>query len=367
MKTELLIKLSNILNICFLEICRIFIKKGNVTTNNLLLIQTGGIGDLIVSSEIFKYEGIYSIYDKIYFLLREDIQGLFINLNSRNIEFIGINLNKFRYNLIYRLNFLKKLKRKNFSVVYNLTSARSAWNDALALCINAKYSVCNYNSWKTVYPFWKDHIHKKYSKVYNEFTFNEYKRIKSILGLIIGETNCEKKEIFSNKVNVAESFDIVVAPFSSEKKRDWSIDNFAEILKKYSSNCKMLIVCSEKEQKRLSIFEENSNIYFSSKRFELGELFTVIANSKIFIGLDSGITHIALKTKTNVIAIIGGGNFGRYLPKPDDKKNYYLFHEMDCFGCEWHCFHKEMDCIQKVSVQQVTNIIDVIIEQNENS
>ncbi len=360
-KNKYLIKIFNYLNFLFLIL---FSKKSKSSNNNnYLFIQTGGIGDLVIFSQLMEQIGNEGD-NKFYFLINESLISLFSD-KSYFTNIIPLKINKFRYNLIYRIKFTLFLRKLQINEVYNLTSARTAWNDSLALCIGAKTTYCNYNNWKTVYPELKNTIHNKYDYVLNKDTFNEYERIENVINYFkrnhpIGRNSVtldnSKKENFK--------YDIIISPFSSDIDRDWALENFVKIVERFYTKYKILIVSSEEQEPLAKMILGKFNVEYSSNRFTLFELEYIITNSKLLIGLDSGITHIALKTNIQVIAIIGGGNYGRYLPKPNDSKTKYLFHQLDCFGCEWQCILKERECITKVTVEKVYSAICQILECN---
>jgi len=97
--------------------------------------------------------------------------------------------------------------------------------------------------------------------------------------------------------------------------------------------------------------KKNLKVYDGT--LKLGSLPQVIANSDLFIGGDSGMTHLALKLKKSLIAIIGGGNYGRFLPYKSSEEFNFLFKNIDCFNCEWNCIHPEKYCITEVSYESV--------------
>jgi len=358
-KNTLLIQLFNFINYFLLNF---FSFKGG-KSNNLMFIQTGGIGDLVIFSklvEVLKYLENYEVY----FLIREEFSDLFEEYRIKK-KIIPLKINKFRYNIFYRYYFIQYLKSLKIYEVYNLTSARTAWNDCLALCIGANKTICNYNNWNTVYPSYKNSMHKKYDIILNKDIFNEYNRIDEVIKFLQKAYNLNKIYNDNTESTVERKndfFDLVIAPFSSENNRNWDIINFIKIVKKFESIYKILIVISPSQEIEAKKHFIKFSVSFSTDLYDLTELKTVIANSKLFIGLDSGITHIALTTNIKIIAIIGGGNYGRYLPKPNDFQTKYLFHQLDCFGCEWQCILKEKKCITKVTVERIYSAICQILE-----
>ena len=65
-----------------------------------------------------------------------------------------------------------------------------------------------------------------------------------------------------------------------------------------------------------------------------------------------------------MVAIIGGGNYGRYLPYLESDRRIYLYHKMECFGCEWNCIYKERHCITDLEVGTVIESIKKLEYEN---
>ena len=87
----------------------------------------------------------------------------------------------------------------------------------------------------------------------------------------------------------------------------------------------------------------------------LNEIPSLIKNASLFVGNDSGLSHIAFKAGTPMIAIIGGGNFNRYFPYMENKKRIFFYNTLECFNCEWECRFNERFCLTQVKFDDVFN------------
>ena len=160
-------------------------------------------------------------------------------------------------------------------------------------------------------------------------------------------------------------FDITIAPFSSENNRDWRIQKFNKLITILSQKYRIILLGSfEQRMKLYNLKNDNNNIIVKTGELNLNDLPNVIKSTKLFLGLDSGLTHIALKVGTPLIAIIGGGNYGKFFPYKESDKVKYLYHKMDCFGCEWRCIHKEPNCLTEVKTEEVIREAEKILSLN---
>jgi ADP-heptose:LPS heptosyltransferase len=89
--------------------------------------------------------------------------------------------------------------------------------------------------------------------------------------------------------------------------------------------------------------------------FTILENAVIIKNSSLFIGNDSGFTHIAKSFGIKFIGIIGGGSYGLFFPYNAAGNERLMFNKMDCFGCEWKCIYDKPYCHYNVSPESVFN------------
>lgn len=85
--------------------------------------------------------------------------------------------------------------------------------------------------------------------------------------------------------------------------------------------------------------------------------------SSIFIGNETGFTHLAYLSGIPTVMILGGGDFERFAPwkglcgqKPPQVE--YVYHAMPCFRCGWKCRYcdvkkKTAPCIAGIQVEDV--------------
>ena len=111
----------------------------------------------------------------------------------------------------------------------------------------------------------------------------------------------------------------------------------------------------------------NKNVTILAGELELYEIPFLVKYAKLFIGQDSGLTHIAFKLGVPLIAIIGGGEFGRFFPYRESEKVRFLYSKMDCFLCHWECKKKEMFCMTDIAPNILLNEANkLLLVKNEN-
>ena len=354
-------KLKSLVDFIFLLTFRL-LYWGRSKSQNTLFINTGNIGDLIISGKILEVLGNSENDENYYFLVNEKQLELFHNYNGK-VRLLGLDVTAFKYNLIYRIGFLTELKNKNIGTVYNLTSVRTTWNDILALAIGATNVYCYENTWKTLIKVFPKKTDSFYTDFVSKNIFNEYDRIEHLIKNI-SSTQQKQVNLFNNQKSV-KKYEIIISPFSFDGNRDLGNEFIKEITEYF--NDKSILILGSTEQKKKILLPLGKNVFLSFGKFKLNELYSLINGAKIFIGIDSGLTHIAIKTNAKVIAIIGSGNYGRYLPKPNDNRTVYFYDKCEFMGCEWHCKKDKVYCVENVSPQKVIGEINKILLHNENT
>ena len=331
----------------------------------LLFINSGQLGDVIISSKILESEFFFDDYDYIYMLIQEEYLNLLEDYKG-NIIIIGYNNFQFKYNYFYRIWLILKLRKLKISTVYNLTSARPTWNDSLALGIGAKRVFSFTNSWEKIRKVFPNQTDRLYSEILN-FGTNEYHRIEKIISVFSKSNFAIEKTIIWKGDYEINKYDIIISPFSSSITKDWDIEKFHIIISWLSNKYKILLLGSHSQRQELLYLKSNRNISISAGTIELKKLFSYISNCRLFIGLDSGISHLAIKTNCKSIILLGGGTYNNYFPIPKDSETIYLTHKMSCFNCEWKCNQDKNYCLDKISVEIVTNKLKQILTNNEDS
>lgn len=101
----------------------------------------------------------------------------------------------------------------------------------------------------------------------------------------------------------------VIHPFSGSAKKNWSLERFAQVARELE--CEMPVFWSAGPEEKLA----------SATRFErLDDLAEWIAGAEVYIGNDSGITHLAAAVGTPVVALFGPTNPAVWGPRGERVK-----------------------------------------------
>jgi len=350
--------------------------KNNLQKNTLLLINTGEIGDLIISSVLLENPDIFSNYEKVHFLIKEQYLELFKNYTGK-VEFLGYNYKKYKFSLLYKLKVLTMLRKEGFETCIHLTAARGILNEEITHLVGSKEVITLNSFLQYLGNNLGKYFNKKYTKIIASETLNEYAKHFELMAYLGGdvtkivlnnritfdEENFQKDEKFENYKNT-----IVLAPFSSVMNREWKKEYYIETINKLKESHKIVLLGAKKQKEDLEkLKNRDENIEILAGELKLHEIPFLLKKAKLYIGQDSGLTHMALKVGIPIIAIIGGGEFGRFFPYKESEKVKYLYSTMDCFLCHWECAKDEMFCMTNVTPKILLNEVKkVLMVEDEN-
>lgn len=353
--------------ISYLVLCqlRLFLKNyNNKEYKNTLFVNTGQIGDLIVTSLIFENEDLLPENRNYYFLFKLSYKDLFSNYSGK-AKIIFYDYKKYRYSFLYRYRLLLRLRRTGFKTAYSITATRGPLNDELVLLSGAERKYATSASKK----YLGNVFGKIYDKMFDKILFteikNEYQIHEELIRLLSGKDiksisfNCgitfsglEKKSLSGIFEPVKKEY-ILVSPLSTQESRTWGAENFSKLCTELSEMYTIVLTASLSEKSKLeNIKKDNINIIVDFSPLDV--LPYIVYNAKYIIGGDSGITHIAMKLNKPFTAIIDGGYFGMYFPyRTFDKKFLYIYNKLDCFGCLLDCIYDEMKCLTELKYDNV--------------
>jgi len=167
------------------------------------------------------------------------------------------------------------------------------------------------------------------------------------------------QEFFQSTLNYHDENKEIIAihPGSGNAKKCWPVKKFVELIKwiKNDFKAKVLLIVGPaenrlKEQiKKLS--EEND--LFIVRNFPLNHLAAILQKCQVYLGNDSGITHLAAAVGVPTLAIFGPTDFRVWGPK--NKKVKFLSSFYTCAPCvpEKMAKCEHLFCLESLTVDKV--------------
>lgn len=266
---------------------------------------------------------------------------------------------------MYRIRIIRDIRKLSLEYVANISPERGSINDALTILSGAKFKI----GLKSKSIYITSTFTKYYNKYYSFFSNSKLKNEYYALDDLLRYFNIDKRDndkLFyceENNFTPIENY-ILIAPSASESFRNWDKANFRILIQKLCDVKSHPIII-------LGTFRQSGIIQYISEGIDnttikidlhFSEIIQLVYNCRLLVGLDSGITHIALQMRKPIIAIIGGGKYGKFFPYKNTSYVRYFYHEMDCFGCNWICKYKEPYCLTMVSVDDVFSSCNQLLD-----
>jgi len=353
---------NNFLAFLVFNVLRLIFYKISNHKKGILFINTGTLGDVVITSLLLDNINILEKKDEIFLVIKKEYSDLFKDYNSK-IKIVYFEQKKYKWSFTYRIKFLRQLCSYKIKLCVNLTSARGISSDEIALLSGAETVWCFHNSWRKLKKAFGKKMDSYYDRILFENVFNEYEKHYRLLELLKQKNgnyfsvspslNTADNLDYLKRLNLPQKY-LVIAPMSSDRTRTWGAHNYQSLCQLISKRVNIILIGSERERLQIEeIKEGNDRIMNLAGKLKLDEIEMLIKRCSLFIGNDSGLSHLALKVDVPMIAIIGGGNHQRYFPFKQTDTRQFLYHTMDCFGCEWKCHLKEKFCLTRVDPFEV--------------
>lgn len=364
--------LRNLVAYSIYKFLGLFYSKRNTGGKSLLFINTGNVGDVIISTVILDYENNFDDYDHVYLLIKDNLAEALSGYKG-NINIIKWDYGKYKWNIKFRFSFLKYLHSLRLKNCYNLTFARGITSDEIALLSGSGEIVSLSSNREYLGNNFGTRMDRKYDNLMFCDIENEYDKHKQVIKKIAGPDNVNVVNSKSGLVGsidipravsdfIADDEYIIVAPCASMSVKEYGLNNYKTMCRELSDHYKIILIGSPDESSKLKfVMGETKNVLNAGTILNLGHILQLISRCSLYIGNDSGFSHMALRLDAPMIALIGGGYYNKYFPYEESGTRKYFYHKIECFGCQWKCIQPEPYCLTKVDLRDVLDEANKIL------
>ena len=157
----------------------------------------------------------------------------------------------------------------------------------------------------------------------------------------------------------------VLAPTNEFFTKRWMPERFAAVADNLIGRGFQIVLTGaptpEQREQLESVQAATTNRLASLSSLTIGELVALIAESRLFVGNDSGPAHIAAAVKTPLVVLFGPASSVRWHPwlAPSELvQNHFPCNPCSMYTC--HAFD-EPECIKSISIDQVMDAIDRLL------
>ena len=291
------------------SLCTIFIRPKGIK-NKILITEFDGIGDLVVNQKLVDL--IIKKYGEknVIFLVRDNMVDLAILMGY---EYISYEDN-YHLSIFKLMKMYKKMCKYNFTELYFL-EFHLGYNVNEIGCSDKEFKINFLKKFKfeKIYGY-ENGIFNSWKESGNVVTVNSTgKKILDKIydyAIIVDDKVLKKDLIPDLEIEKSEKNYIAVGIGASDKIRIISPKKLAEFLNYISENSQVEFhilgygKTQEEYYKKLEKYTKNKNVIISYvSRLSLKESVVEIANSKLYIGFDSGLYNIAYTLRKKILAI----------------------------------------------------------------
>ena len=278
--------------------------------------------------------------------------------------------------LLSRLRVARQLRATGYDVVYNLHGGTTA--TLLTRATGAKHRV-GFKHYQ--YRRLHNHLAPSPAELWGSFKLHSVEQQLALIGWTgVPVTDRPSTRLavtadadasVSNKLREA-GFDgtrpfAVIHPGASYLTKQWAVDKFARVAEELAGRgvASVVIAAPSEEPIITALSKESQATVTGLATLTLPEITALTARSRLFVGNDSGIAHIAAATGTPSVVIFGSSNVTHWRPWTT-QPNEIVREELPCQPCHgYFCAEFEKpECIIRVPVERVTGAIDRVLRDS---
>lgn len=329
---------------------------------SILWVRTDSIGDNVMAAGML--EPVKAAYPgaKLTVLCREHIAELYRSCPFVD-EIISFDSQALAENQEYRDRFMANLQERRFELVLNSVFSREVMTDFIALGSGGKRLVALAGNDSNMPEVLRLKHNQMYDLVIDSAAearpeFERHHDFLRGLGIQVdsleprvwtsAEDDARAAEIFRSKGFTPERTIVIFAA------SQWNVKDYPSLGEGLRGlvqemGFSVIAVGSQKErdlnQQALDAIGAPSLNLCGS--LTLNETAAVVRRSRLAVGVDTSIPHIATAVGTECVVILGGGQFGRF--QPYSALTSVVCLPLDCYDCNWRCVHATPRCIRSIA------------------
>jgi len=371
-----------------------YVNKNNQTRNSLLdfydcmkkiiIVRLDAIGDsLLFTNSIREIKTLFPQAEITYvtFFETHEIIDRCPYLNTR----IYLDRNLLMTNKFYRENIFVKLQEHEFDLMINPLFSREYMSEELVQFIRAKIKIGVRGDISNINPSLLNVTDNYYDyllpaePMQNKFELHRNAEITNLLGGKVKPKELPELWLSDLDRNFVADFlsrkkidnYAVVFPGSKGGKKSikyWGSEKFSKLIDYLQENLKLTVILlggidEEEVCEEISSLSRTQPIVMQGQ-FSLWNTVELLRHSLLYAGSDTSIAHFAAAVGIPTVVILGGGHFGRFFPYPDAKHVKAVYKKLSCYNCNWKCTKPTNECIQFLSVEEVSKTCREAVQNN---
>lgn len=178
-------------------------------------------------------------------------------------------------------------------------------------------------------------------------------------GLKISPVIKSRVSRFFERENIAKDKKIIaINPFTTWESKNWFLERYFELAERLIERGYFIVFTgSNNDREAINKFESKNDAYANlAGRTDLEELTEIYNRAELYIGGDTGPTHLAAAVGATVVALMGPTDPETHGPY-GEKHIVIQDNSLECIRCwDKHC-SRSMQCMKSITVDQVLRMI----------
>ena len=387
------IKIRNIIIYCFWKsiyfILLFFGQYKTINKEKILVISIKLIGDAVMVSPIFKNLVKYNNIDCVDVLcsnLEKDVfehcryvkNILVINsfeefIKSKNIKCFSRGIYRLWYCMYIFKYTYNNIRNKYSIIIVPRWHMDLMFISIISLISGVKHRYAyseNTSKEKKIKRYFQDHY---FTTVYNHgaacHESEKFLDLIKMIGYKVEDKNIALTHKTTNKIPSGIKY-AVLALDTSNNKKEWDINNFLKI-SDFLEKCGLWIVLLGVKKAYGEYYERNTNCikYINLiGKTTVSEAIDIIADSEIYIGCDTGLSHIAAAVDVKGIVIFSNSKFEEpWQPssvtrmRPKSNNIIVVQPDLPLAPCKTICISEYAHCVNLVEPENIIEIIKKLL------
>ena len=155
----------------------------------------------------------------------------------------------------------------------------------------------------------------------------------------------------------------LIHPAAAFATKQWAAEKFARVVEFLAERgISSVAIAAPNEQALLEQLRSQTSVNVVTFALSLPEVTALAARSRLFVGNDSGIAHIAAAVGTPSVVVFGSSNIAHWRPWNSGPAEV-VFEEMPCQPCHGYFCEQfaQPECILRVPVTRVTAAVERVL------
>ncbi len=352
---------------------------------SILVVRGDAIGDFVLFLPALRVLRQYYAGAKISLVVASECADLASSFAPVD-EVISFDRKRYRFDLAYRIRFIRRLRSQHFDVAQNPAYSREPLTDELLYCSGARERIACEGDLSNITARTKARNNAFCTRIYSsspgllhesernrefveQLTKADESRVDFRPSLPLSQSHLDDACALLRGKGLDPHSDLLVGMFpgASNSVRIWPPERFAQMADFFADRygARVLLGGSASEwglgEGIIRLCKTTPCNLIGSTT--LPQLAAVLRLCCLYVGSESGPLHLAIAVGTPTLCIMGGGHFGRFYPYGDPNMHRMVFKHMDCYNCNWQCIHESVRCIQEIPLERACEEASRLMEE----